>query len=51
MMKMVKGGLYITIIYILAVLCTILVCNRIQELDSRGDFRNMNSSLSICKKS
>ena len=51
MMKVVKGGMCITVIYVLAVLCTLLVCNRVQELDSRSDFRNINSSLSIGKKS
>ena len=51
MMKVVKGGICITVIYVLAVLCTLLVCNRVQELDSRSDFRNINSSLSIGKKS
>ncbi len=51
MQKIIRGGIYITVIYMLAVLCTMVVCNRVQELDSKDDFRNVNSSLSIVKKS
>lgn len=47
MMKIVKGGICLSLIYFLAVVCTLLISNRVQELDSKSDFRNTNSSLSI----
>lgn len=47
MMKIVKGGLCVSFIYLLAVVCTLLVTQRVQQLDSNNDFRNTNSSLSI----
>ena len=47
MIKIVKGGICISIIYLLAISCTLLVSSRIQEIDSSNSFRNSNSSLSI----
>lgn len=47
MNKIVKRGVYISLIYLVAVLCTFLITNRVQELDSNSSYSNMNSSLSI----
>lgn len=47
MAKIIKGGICISIIYLLAIGCTLLVSSRIQEIDANNQFRNSNSSLSI----
>ncbi len=47
MKKMVKKGIGVTLIYVVAILCTFLVSNRVSELDNNADLRNNNSSISI----
>lgn len=47
MSKIIKGGICISLIYLLAISCTLLVSSRIQEIDANNQFRNSNSSLSI----
>lgn len=47
MKKIIKRGLSITIIYLVAVLCTFLVTDRVNELDNKTDLRNNNSSVEI----
>ena len=47
MIKIIKGGICISIIYLFAIGCTLLLSNRIQEIDASNQLRNSNSSLSI----
>lgn len=47
MKKVIKKGFGVTIIYLIAILCTLLVTERVNELDSKGDLKNTNSSISI----
>lgn len=47
MKKMVKKGIGVMLIYVVAILCTFLVSNRVSELDNSSDFRNNNSSIVI----
>ncbi len=47
MKKMVKKGIGVALIYVVAILCTFLVSNRVSELDNNTDLRNNNSSISI----
>lgn len=47
MKKIIKKGIGITLVYLVAILCTFLVSNRVNELDNKGDLRNSNSSISI----
>lgn len=46
MKKIIKKGMVVISIYLIAVVCTLLVTNRIEELDSNSNL-NTNSSLSI----
>ncbi len=46
MKKIVKGGLFIFFIYLMAVVSTLLITDRVAELDAK-DLRNNNTSLSI----
>ncbi len=47
MKKILRKGLIIISIYVVAVICTFMVTNRVQELDSSENLRNTNTSLSI----
>ena len=47
MMKIVKKGMVLISVYLVAVVCTFLVTNRVQELDSNSHLRNTNKALSI----
>ncbi|MCI8346909.1 MAG: hypothetical protein HFJ12_03050 [Bacilli bacterium] len=47
MKKIVKKGIGIALVYIVAILCTFLISNRVSELDNNSDLRNNNSSISI----
>ena len=47
MKKVIKKGIGVTLVYLIAVLCTFLVSNRVNELDNKGDLRNSNSSIAI----
>lgn len=46
MKKIIKKGMVLISIYLIAVICTLLVTDRIQELDSNSNLKT-NSSLSI----
>ena len=46
MRKIVKGGVFISFIYLMAVVSTLLITDRVAELDAK-DLRNNNTSLSI----
>lgn len=46
MKKIVKKGLFITFVYVMAIVSTLLVTDRVSELDS-NNLRNDNSSLTI----
>ena len=47
MKKTLRKGLVIITIYFIAVICTFIVTNRVEELDSSNTLRNENKSLSI----
>ena len=46
MRKIVKKGLFITFVYIMAIVSTLLVTDRVSELDS-NNLNNDNTSLTI----
>lgn len=46
MKKIVRGGLFLTFVYFMAIVSTLLITDRVAELDAK-DLRNNNSSLSI----
>ena len=48
MKKIVKEGLWLFLLYTFITLCLLLATERIERLDQvEGDFRNMNSSVSV----
>ncbi len=47
MKNIIKKGLCITLIYLIAILSTFLVTDRVSELDNEKDLRNRNSSIVI----
>ncbi len=46
MTNIVKKGLFITFIYLMAVVSTLLITDRVAELETR-DLRNNNQSIAI----
>lgn len=46
MKKIVKGGLFVSFIYLMAVVSTLLITNRVAELDAK-ELRNNNKSIAI----
>ena len=48
MKKIVKGGLWLFLLYTFITLCLLLATDRIERLEQlEGDFRNTNSSVSV----
>lgn len=47
MENIIKKGLGITIVYLIAIFCTLLMTSRVNELNHQHDLRNTNSSISI----
>ena len=47
MKKIVRKGIVILSVYLIAVVCTFLVSDRVQELESNNNYKNTNKSLTV----
>lgn len=47
MKRVLRKGFIVLTIYFTAVICTFLMTNRVQELDSNDSFRNKNKGLVV----